>query len=307
MVVDILMATYNGEKYLKEQIESIVNQTFTNWRLLIHDDGSTDSTLEIMRHFSQTDKRIKIIEDNIFGLGVAKNFIHILNYSHAEYCMFCDQDDIWLENKIELLFNTISQKNNNIPQAVFSNSYLWNSNNGIISNRNTLTYPRKLEELLFLNTGVQGAAGIFNDRVKDIMKIPLKFYAMHDHVLTLTAITFGEIDYIDKPLMYYRQHDENVTGNAPGSFRNKIKFAIENMNIPIVDKNHYEGLNAFYEQHKNNIPIHKRKVIEIFLNLPKQRIPKRVYLIIKTKFKLFNSTLLLLLKMCLRSFYLYDN
>ena len=163
-MVDILLATYNGEKYLEEQIQSITNQKYSDWKLFIHDDGSCDRTLDIIRQYSTIDSRIILINDKITGLGVAKNFIHLLNFSKAEFIMFCDQDDIWLDNKVSTMLNAITKKNNKIPQAIFSNSYLWNDTIGIISNKNTLTYPRKLEELLFLNTGIQGAAAIFNEK-----------------------------------------------------------------------------------------------------------------------------------------------
>ena len=301
-MVDILLATYNGDKYLEEQIQSIISQTYSDWCLLIHDDGSCDNTLVIIEKYSSTDSRIILIDDKITGLGVAKNFIHLLNFSNAEFVMFCDQDDIWLDNKISIMLNAITKKDNQIPQAIFSNSYLWNDAVVIISNKNTLTYPRKLEELLFLNTGIQGAAAIFNEKTRVIMQIPLSHYAMHDHVLVLVAMVFGEIDYINVPLMYYRQHDENVTGKAPGSILNKLLLLSKHAWVTLVSENHYKGLTAFYEKHQNEIPSSKKQIIQVFLSLPKTSLRNRIILIVKYKFKLFNSTLLLLCKMCLRKY-----
>ena len=159
-MVDILMATYNGEAFVEEQVRSIVNQTYTDWRLLIHDDGSTDKTLDILHRLAHKDKRIVVIEDETSKLGVAKNFIHLVTKSSAPFCMFCDQDDIWLPNKVEKMLHAIQQYNQNIPQVLYTNAFLWNPERGIISDKNTLTYPTTIRQTLFLNTGIQGAAAI---------------------------------------------------------------------------------------------------------------------------------------------------
>ena len=100
----ILLATYNGEKYIKAQIHSLLCQTYEDWNLLIHDDGSNDNTVNIIKKLQEKDERIILIEDGIKCGGAGANFLHILkNYSTADYITFCDQDDIWLETKIEEL------------------------------------------------------------------------------------------------------------------------------------------------------------------------------------------------------------
>ena len=100
--IDILMATYNGEKYLVEQLDSIINQTYRNWNLLIRDDNSTDKTLEIIQNYHKKDKRIKILKDNKGNLGIVRNFEELLKSSESEFIMFSDQDDIWVENKLDM-------------------------------------------------------------------------------------------------------------------------------------------------------------------------------------------------------------
>jgi len=109
--IDILMATYNGEKYIENQILSLQQQTHKNWILYIRDDGSTDSTLEILENFSKNDNRIKIIKDSLgCNLGAGKNFLTLTKYSLSEYVIFCDQDDIWFERKLELLLKFMLEK-----------------------------------------------------------------------------------------------------------------------------------------------------------------------------------------------------
>ncbi|MBR1809065.1 MAG: glycosyltransferase family 2 protein [Paludibacteraceae bacterium] len=301
-MVDILMATYNGEAFVGEQIESIMKQTYADWRLLVHDDGSTDATKAIVKKFSDEDKRIRLIEDGIEGLGVAKNFIHMLNYADAEYIMFCDQDDIWLPCKVEKMTDEIGKKNNNIPQVVYSNAYLWSPTKGIISDKNTLTYPNTLRQMLFLNTGIQGAASIFNKCAKELLMRPLQYYAMHDHTLLLCMITMGGVSYMNEPLMYYRQHDRNVTGNAPGSMKKKTMQMWQNRHVPIVSREHLEGLRAFYDVWRDHLTADDREVIEVFMSLPEKNFAMRVYYICKYRFCIFGSTFLLLAKLCLRRY-----
>lgn len=99
--VAILMATYNGERYLVEQIESILSQTETDWTLYIQDDGSKDNTLDIIRQYAEGDK-IVFVDSGLTRQGACLNFMSLLNKVESRYYMFCDQDDVWLPEKIEL-------------------------------------------------------------------------------------------------------------------------------------------------------------------------------------------------------------
>lgn len=301
-MVDILMATYNGEAFVEEQVRSIINQTYTDWRLLVHDDGSTDSTIAILHRLSKEDQRIVLVEDGVQHLGVARNFIHLVDCSTADFAMFCDQDDIWLPSKVEDMLTEISRYNQDVPQVVYSNAYLWNPQQGIISDKNTLTFPTTLRQTLFLNTGIQGAAAIFNQRMCKLLRQPLEEYAMHDHVLLLLGITLGEVHYLHQSLMYYRQHERNVTGNAPGSIAKKIALMWKNRGVRLVNKEHYKGLKAFYERFEAQMKVDDKQVIEAFLAMPAESFIVRAIRIIQYKFQLFDSTFLLLSKMCLRRY-----
>ena len=301
-MVDILMATYNGEAFVEEQVRSIINQTYSSWRLLVHDDGSTDQTLEILRRLSNDDARIVLIEDGVSHLGVAHNFIHLIALSTAPYCMFCDQDDIWLPNKVEKMLHAIEPLDQTLPQALYTNAYLWNPERGILSDKNTLTYPTTIRQTLFLNTGIQGAAAIFNRKMCEVMAQPLSYYAMHDHVLLLAGICFGQVHYLHESLMYYRQHEHNLTGNAPGSIAKKISLMWQNRHVPLVSREHYEGLKAFYEHFQWKMSVDDKRLVQAFLSMPNQSFFARAYHIILYKFQLFDSTILLLIKMCLRRY-----
>ncbi|EEY35290.1 glycosyltransferase, partial [Pseudoleptotrichia goodfellowii] len=107
--IDILLATYNGEKYLEEQLYSILNQSYPNINLLIRDDGSKDKTVDIIKKYAQKDERIKFIEDDLGNLGFLKNFEKLLEHSEENYIMFSDQDDIWNPDKIEKSYKKIRE------------------------------------------------------------------------------------------------------------------------------------------------------------------------------------------------------
>ena len=198
--VDILLATYNGELYIETQILSIISQTFKKWQLLIHDDGSSDTTIFIIKKWAAIDNRIKLIEDEVKTRNAAKNFMHLLKYSTAEYVMFCDQDDIWFDNKVQLMFDTMSQLPQDVPQVLYSNSYVWKPVRGILG-KATLTFPNDLECFLFLNSGMQGCVTMFNAAVRDLMLRWEGDLAMHDHLLHLIGLAMGNVTYIHTPLM----------------------------------------------------------------------------------------------------------
>jgi rhamnosyltransferase len=301
-MVDILMTTYNGEAFVEEQIRSIISQSYSDWRLLIRDDGSEDNTATIIQSFAQTDYRIQIITHPNTHLGVAQNFMHLVSCSSAPYCMFCDQDDVWLPNKVEKMVSHIHQLDNNIPQVVYSNAYLWSPEQGIIADRNTLTYPTTLQQMLFLNTGIQGAAAIFNRPMCDLLRQPLSTYAMHDHALLLAGICLGQVPYIHQPLMYYRQHNNNLTGNAPGSMWNKFLQLHKNRHITVVSREHYNGVKAFYEHFQQLLHKEDKLILEHYLILPNYNFLKRLSEVSKAQFQLFDSTFLLLAKMCIRRY-----
>ena len=108
--ISICMATYNGEKYLKEQLDSILAQVNTDWKLLIRDDGSEDSTIEIIEDYAEKyPDKIELTTDSFGRLGPCMSFSRLLDLADAEYIMFCDQDDVWLSNKIALTLGAMKQ------------------------------------------------------------------------------------------------------------------------------------------------------------------------------------------------------
>lgn len=296
MVLDILLATYNGGNFLENQLYSLIGQTDREWRLLIHDDGSTDNTLTIIKKFVQLDERIVFIEDGIVGLGAARNFLHLLNISNAEFMMFCDQDDIWFENKIAVLKNNMD---NASPCAVYCNAYLY-KNYTIQSDKVTFLHPKNLKNTLFFNSGIQGCSVMFNRRLKEQLN-PLPDYVyMHDHLITLAAVTFGTIRYVNSSLMLYRKHDLNVTGQYETDFLRRVTNFFKRDKF-VVDRRHYDSVACFFNAYKNKLSEDNQKLFQAYLKFGQSSIVlKRVLIILQNGFKIGNSRWILILKTIMR-------
>ena len=126
--IAILMATYNGKDYIGEQIDSLLAQSFTNWHLYIHDDGSTDGTDKVIHQYeNRYPQHISILNYPSQG-GACGNFLSMLENVSADYYMFCDQDDVWLPEKIERTFErmkTAEQQHANLPRSTSRDRSCW--------------------------------------------------------------------------------------------------------------------------------------------------------------------------------------
>ncbi len=298
--IDILLATFNGAEYIETQILSIIAQTYKDWRLIIHDDGSKDETVQIVRRFQKADTRILFIEDGVNHLGAAKHFLHLLKFSDGDYCMFCDQDDVWFDNKIELSFQRIQKENNQLPQVVYVDSYVWIPQRGIKGTA-TLAFPSQIKEFVFLNGGVRGCVSIFNAMLRSKMMEWEGDCAMHDHLLLLYALVFGEAHYLKTPLMLYRNHGKNVTGETDLSIFD-LKRLKNNQRISVVDRMHYQTIAKFYYKYKDVIKKEKRDEIQTYIEMVNMGLCKKIGAVLNNRFSIYNSKLLLLLKIGIRPY-----
>lgn len=297
--IDILMATYNGAQYIAAQIRSLQNQTFKDWQLIVHDDGSTDQTLEIVRSFATNDDRIVIAEDGKHFHGSAKNFMHLLTLSTAPFCICCDQDDIWLENKLQLMLEEIQKHNNDIPQAVYSNSYVYNAKREEIAGYATLCFPYVLKDVLFQNSGVQGCAIMLNAKLRDICKDAPQVIAMHDHVITLAAVTFGELHYHPLRLMLYRRHEATVTGFTAKRLSERVSHFFEGRKT-VLDAKHYEAIKSFVSKYQPIISAENKKIFDDFFRFEHESRWQRCFHILRGGYRIYGKRKILCLKTLLR-------
>lgn len=208
-LVSIAMATYNGEKFLREQLDSILTQTYPNLEIIICDDASTDATISILQEYASKDSRINIFINNQ-NIGLVKNFEKALSLCSGEYIALADQDDIWLPKKIEILRDNIQSFD-----LIHSNTLLINENS-VISKKIFSSYSNKNNSNHFLDymfdNNVTGCTALFKrSLLDDNLPFPNNV-CLHDYWLAILAANKNGVTYLQQPLTYYRQHSNNQVG-----------------------------------------------------------------------------------------------
>ncbi|MGT2711570.1 glycosyltransferase family 2 protein [Streptococcus oriscaviae] len=215
MKVNILLSTYNGERFLAEQIKSIQEQTYSDWTLLIRDDGSKDQTREIIQNFVTQDERIRFINaDEVVNLGVIKSFYTLLHYEEADYYFFSDQDDIWLPDKLQTSLDQAQHYSNQEPLMIYMDLKVVNQDLEVMTESMIRTQSHhantELVQELTENT-VTGGVSMINHALAELWT-QTEDIIMHDWYLALLATAFGKLVYIDQAGELYRQHTDNVLG-----------------------------------------------------------------------------------------------
>ncbi|MGT2949756.1 alpha-L-Rha alpha-1,3-L-rhamnosyltransferase [Streptococcus cuniculi] len=217
MKVHILLSTYNGERFLAEQIDSIRKQTFQDWTLLIRDDGSSDGTRQIIRDYCLKDERIFFINpDDRINLGVIGSFHTLLQHEAADYYFFSDQDDVWLEQKLELQLAAAKAYPADKPLLVYTDLKVVGQDLSIMHESMIQTQSdhanTQLVQELTENT-VTGGVAMINHSLAELWTGREEYdLLMHDWYLALVASALGNLVYIDEPTELYRQHEANVLG-----------------------------------------------------------------------------------------------
>lgn len=222
-MIDIVLATYNGQTFLADQIQSIqqcIGYKKLISRFIIVDDGSTDNTLNIIKALALQDSKIELHLNTSDLHGPSHNFSFGLNKTTADYIMLSDQDDVWLPEKIERSLHKIqslSEPSSSTPLLVFTDKIIVDDSLNVLCDsyfelKNIpKTWHLTFKQLCQQNV-VSGCTVLFNRSLLEIaLPIPEKAY-MHDWWLALVASRCGQIAFIDKPLIKYRQHDGNTIG-----------------------------------------------------------------------------------------------
>ncbi len=217
--VQILLATYNGGRFLREQLDSIVNQEYKFWDLLIHDDGSIDDTIKILKKYKENyPKKIRLLIDQKIFSSASKNFFHLIKHrsKDANLYFFCDQDDIWLKSKLRIIIDKYNSQDDRKPILIHSDLSLVDSKGKLLekSHNKLIKYQKNIitkETSLYYNP-VPGCAMSINSALADRISY-CKYMVMHDWWILLSAVHENtNIIYIKLPLVNYRQHSENVLG-----------------------------------------------------------------------------------------------
>lgn len=225
--IALLLACYNGEKYMREQLESLYGQTFKDWTLFVRDDGSTDSTMDIIKEYQAQYSNIVVIDNNGKRLGARDNFMALLENVDSQYYMFVDEDDVWLPNKIRNEYEKIKMLDTNKPALVITNLKLVDGNLNVISE--SFWKSIKFDYRVFNSFRYQsymcyvtGCTMLFNQKAKAV-SFPMPSYApMHDWWVAVSVYKYGgNLGFIEEPQMLYRKHGDNATGDFVESQREK--------------------------------------------------------------------------------------
>ena len=216
-MVSVCMATFNGEKFIKGQIESILVQLQPEDELIISDDGSTDSTLQIIS--SIQDSRIHIFKNSF--RNVVKNFEFAINQSSGDYIFLSDQDDIWHEDKVAAYLNCFNESNADL--IVSDVAFIDERGN----NKKEQFYPKGFKGSTLTNlrkNNFIGCAMAFKEHTKKwFLPFPINT-PMHDWWIGLTIGKKGTIKFLDQKLIYYRRHNDNVTSGKQSNLWNIIRW-----------------------------------------------------------------------------------
>lgn len=256
-LISVVMATYNGELYLEEQLRSIIGQSYTNFELIIVDDCSTDGTRDILARYQAQDKRIRCVM-NAINAGANPTFEQALRLTQGDLVAISDQDDIWRPNKLETLFNNIGDYD-----CIYTDSLLIDDLGNQLSRtllqslrvRKPVADQRTLS--LITKNSIAGHAVLIRKNVVD-MAIPLipSEHIFYDHQLALIATLNRGIVYFDQPLTSHRIHGRNLVHdtlgtatppkngrvNRPSTMGSRIIKTIDFINTHVEKyARHYEG------------------------------------------------------------------
>ena len=271
--IDILLATYNGEKYVGEQIESILTQTYKNINLIISDDKSQDNTRKIIEEYAKKDQRITIFfqEEN---LGYIKNFEFLIKQVKSNYFMLSDQDDVWLPEKVEKSIKKLKEEDADlvfgdlevVDQSLHT---IYPSFNDFMKLTRKINKCKNSYEMNYLYNCVTGCTLLAKSKtIQDFMPIPANSkYVVHDHWIALMTSLHGKLAYIPEKLIKYRQHGDNQIGTEKISHKFNKMEQVRNLFIDVK-----LGVFSTYVLQNNKFPEKlqdfNKKALEYYKMLP---------------------------------------
>jgi len=288
-MITILMAAFNGEKYIAEQIESILSQTETDWQLIIQDDCSMDSTAKIAQEFARKyPEKIQLIERETQSGSAKNNFSSMLQLVDTEYMMTCDQDDVWLPNKIELTVRKMDEletlENKAKPILVHTDLRVVDEKLEVIEDslfqRLNLDSRRdKFNNLLAQNI-VTGCTMMVNRALLyKVNEVPEQAI-MHDRWFALIAAAFGKIAFVNEVTVLYRQHSNNEVGaKRTRSFCYNLKRMLNKEQSKLVLRNTYLQAETFLDIYGEQLSPLLFKVGKVYALIPTYGKLKRIQII----------------------------
>lgn len=278
-LIEIILATYNGEKHLHEQMLSLISQDYPNIRILVGDDASTDSTRDIIETFRKQypDKVVPLFFKQ--NVGIINNFSRTLELSEAPYLMFADQDDIWFHDKVSKTMTKMEELEkkwgSEQPLLIHTDAQVVDENLNLIAKSNwehqgfSLKKGKQLPYLLIQNW-MQGCTMLFNRALCDLATpIPVEGF-VHDYWLGLVAMSCGHIDFLPESTLLYRQHGSNRFGAIRANWTWFRKSLVKPDFLKATDTRLMRGtLRAYvlYKRYENLFSDKDREMIQKFIEL----------------------------------------
>ncbi|MCZ6772809.1 MAG: glycosyltransferase family 2 protein [Proteobacteria bacterium] len=294
-IIDILLATYNGEAYLEEQLDSIAAQTHRDWRLIARDDGSADRTSEILDAFrTRHPDKVVVLEDRDGNLGLVQNYTRLMEHSYAPHAAFCDQDDVWIPEKLELSLAKMRELEREhgaeTPLLVFTDLTVVDEELKVVHDsfwRYQGLWPERCNALnrLLLQNVVTGCTALMNRPLVE-KATPVGPEAMvHDWWVVLVAAAFGVAGYIPQPTVLYRQHRRNLIGAKAVTVFNLPRRAIRVLTNYRAKQRAilapFRQAKAFYDKYSGAITETHRFAAETFLRIPGEGFFHRIHLALR--------------------------
>lgn len=243
MNVAVLLSTYNGESYLQEQLDSLLRQDFKNFKIYVRDDGSSDNTVNIIEQYCHKDNRLIRIRSE-GNVGCAASFLTLVKSVNADVYLFCDQDDVWLPNKIQRVFDYYSNVDMSTPALYHCDLAVVDQELNLI--HKSFLQHQKMSAIdamktnhLFIQNFVVGCSSAINSSLAELVLNNINTQqftqvAMHDWWFAITAKIQGEIFYDDVQTILYRQHSNNVLGAKSSSLLRFITLGVNGQGLKRV-------------------------------------------------------------------------
>jgi len=281
-MISILLTSFNGEKFIEMQIDSLFKQSVQDFKLFINDDNSTDSTFSIIQGYALKFPDRVFISQNEANSGSAKaNFISMMSIHKNDYVMLCDQDDIWLPDKIEKCLGKIRElelrHGRSTPLLVHSDLTVVGEGLEVISpshmKRSKARFDRNKFNNLVIQNIVTGCTVMYNRALADlILDNKPEYMIMHDWWLALVASAFGKIGAVSEPTMLYRQHENNEFGANERSSGSHLFHKLFNFNeVTETLDSTYRQTGSFLSLYGEHLPMECAELAEEYSSIPDKK------------------------------------
>lgn len=275
-MVEILLATYNGEKYLRKQLDSLLAQDYKSFIITIRDDGSTDGTREIIdMYLESSPEKVKLLESKTEYKSVRSNFSELLKNATGDYIAFCDQDDIWEKTKLTKEMNAMirveSAAGGRVPVLIHSDLAVVDEMLNPIA-PSYMAYANIKPEKFTLKRAlaencVKSCTVIINAPMLSLCKhIPDNAISI-DWWLTINAAAFCKMGYVKEPLVKYRQHPGNFSGARAGSSLALLKNSSEIRTMKFETQKSYYQAQEFMDKNPKGLTPEKLEIVRKYAEL----------------------------------------